>query len=504
MADFIILNPEALSESRPLLHLDSRIKANIVSTDSWANGNTGNEPGFVAYSYLDRGTNTRETVTGPFGESVVAWKFLTTTDGSRLGFNQSVSVGTNLFEIDTTKKYRMSMWIRRTVASASTERLYFSPVASNGTSAINMENYATGADLTYVFGITNFTTLTSQLPENEWRLLVVVIWPSGETGTSTITGIYKSNGDLVSAYGDVRWKSTATYANIRLFSNYDGLTGNTVHSTYPRFELMDGTEPTLFELISGRKPIRLFEKETDPYTKANNLVDISLWPTDLSGEIVGGSPPYDGFPVSNSACAIQTRVQDIGPTNKITYVWQSDLSACSTTLSYATWYWFNASLGTVTDTTKTYRVSMWVRRKVAGDSDYIKIYSQSGTTYKKLDSNTFSQSATFIWIPNTGVDSVFPEGEWRLLVGYIRLATYATTTIDSNTGVLDKNGTNYGIGSGAGEWKWTNNNTFGDIQLSVESYIGTGSSESGVWQFAFPRVELIDGTEPSISTLLNP
>lgn len=248
------------------LHLDHRsdINLNIVSTADWPTDLDGSTNNFIEYNFSDRGTNTRESVTGPFGESVYAWKALTTVNASRLGFNVDLTSNVNAFPIDNTKKYRMSMWVRRTVSSASAEMFYFSPAATDGSSNVSMELYTTGADSTYAIAITAFATLNAHLPENTWRLLVVIINPAGTTGASTDTGIYALDGTKVANYTDMRWKSTATYGGMRCYAPYAGLIGSTTHYAYPRFDLMDGTEPTFQELLTGRKPIMIADQGDVP------------------------------------------------------------------------------------------------------------------------------------------------------------------------------------------------------------------------------------------------
>jgi hypothetical protein len=89
---------------------------------------------------------------------------------------------------------------------------------------------------------------------NGWVLFVAYIWPSSYTGTSydPRSGIYTQAGVKQSfALADFKWTPTATVGSLRTYLYYSTSTGEKQFRYEPRFEVADGTEPSLQQLLAG-------------------------------------------------------------------------------------------------------------------------------------------------------------------------------------------------------------------------------------------------------------
>lgn len=227
-------------------------KSNILTPDKWAVG-SGGTTGFNQNG--DTTENERVLATGPYGNTVVVWE--TRTDG---GNNADGGWNTDLFNIDKTKMYRFSVWVRRT-SSTSSGTFYFGLYGYNGT----------GYNITHNDGSGNNTNpywecgAVSQFTQNTWYLVVGHVFPVGSpfTGRHPDTGFYTVAGGTTKAFnvngcnigsGDVQWMSDQTQAIHRTYHYYS--TDNTVRLQFwdPKVEVCDGTELRIIDLLNNNDP----------------------------------------------------------------------------------------------------------------------------------------------------------------------------------------------------------------------------------------------------------
>jgi hypothetical protein len=152
------------------------------------------------------------------------------------------------------------------------------------------------------------------------------------------------------------------------------------------------------------------------------------------------------------------------------------------------------------DRTKLYRYSMWVRRtsSTTGGTFYFGMYA--GPSAVLRNDNGVAEGNPY-WVCST--PSILTQNQWYLVVGHVYPNQTAATTRHSDTGfytlaggttkVMDVNSCNIGQ-----DLKWNSDTTY--AQHRAYHYYCSDSTTR--LQFYQPRVELCDGSEPSISELL--
>lgn len=147
------------------------------------------------------------------------------------------------------------------------------------------------------------------------------------------------------------------------------------------------------------------------------------------------------------------------------------------------------------DNTFTYRYSMWVRRYTSGTG---------GTFYMGMNPNPIrndnnaSQSNPYFTYPSI---SSLTQNQWYLVVAHVFYTGYTggrhpdSGWYENGTKISDKSFGN--VGSSDVRWDPT---TTSARHRAYHYY--TTNTASGI-EFAFPRVDKCDGTEPSINELIN-
>jgi hypothetical protein len=140
------------------------------------------------------------------------------------------------------------------------------------------------------------------------------------------------------------------------------------------------------------------------------------------------------------------------------------------------------------DPTKTYRYSVWIHRRG----------TQVGTNYHGVAGNTVKDIGTGLLNNNPYFDAytVPADGDWYLFVGYVFPYNYGTVqrgmggTYRKSDGVRVRTATDY---------KWAEFNTFSSSWRTYLYYSNTTADHS---YFYAPRVDIVDGSEPSIDSML--
>lgn len=147
------------------------------------------------------------------------------------------------------------------------------------------------------------------------------------------------------------------------------------------------------------------------------------------------------------------------------------------------------------DKTKMYRSSVWVKRITTVSSG--NFYHGIGWSTVANNSNGVTNTNPYWDCPSI---SSLPYDEWILIVGHIFPYDTTETGKHPDSGRWDKKGTKYATGCniGSGDVKWVNSATT-SAQRVYHFYSSTPSAQL---QFAYPRIDLIDGTEPKITDLL--
>jgi|694.fasta_scaffold01731_17 hypothetical protein len=150
------------------------------------------------------------------------------------------------------------------------------------------------------------------------------------------------------------------------------------------------------------------------------------------------------------------------------------------------------------DNTQMYRYSVWVRRtsSTSGGTFYFGMYA-NGDGSRRMDNSTVEGNA--YWeCSGTGL---LTQNQWYLWVGHVYPANTTYTGRNPNTGYYTTNGRVgdiNGCNIGTGDLKWSYNSTTG-VHRTYLYYCADNTTRL---QFYQPRVDLCDGTEPSIEELL--
>jgi len=267
---------------------------NLVNYVSWATGQT------VTYGNLQQwvlnGLTTIINGTGPYGDTIKLAEGTISVDKGYAGWRPWLPS----IIIDPTKSYRFSVWVKRVVKS-SKGWFYFGLYAYNsvvtltGVTSLTTDVYNTNP----YFVTCSYDNSETYIPEGNWRLCVSVLRPYTWTGTtnSDDSYIYDINGNKLTNLIDYKWHQLTGFAGHRVLSPYQSGVDGVNHTAYPRIDLMDGTEPSIGELL-GRRPIEILPdgtftpgSDTIGYWKCNNNL-LDSGPLNNSGTTTGTQYVY--------------------------------------------------------------------------------------------------------------------------------------------------------------------------------------------------------------------
>jgi len=280
---------------------------NLLDLSTWyvgANSTTG-VTGF-GFNETDSGENTLIADTDPFGNTAVIWKAQSPDGVNDGGWN------TNYIDVDHTKLYRFSVWVNRKVTGTD-GRFYFGVRGYDSSDTnVGVLYRVSGTNNTNpYFYYSSEPPTSAELPEDEWVLVVGHVWPSGSgTGSNKQdTGIYNADGTKRSITTpnnpyDFVWNTTVTKTVHRSYLFYSENDASVIqHWAYPRIDLVDGTEPSIDDLI-------------------NNRVN-SRYSYDLSGKsnhaVLFGTTSYSSFPSIFETNATSRTDQNYLTTQQITF-----------------------------------------------------------------------------------------------------------------------------------------------------------------------------------------
>jgi hypothetical protein len=291
---------------------------NIINYSTWTTG-TGSisqnsslygSNGFILNGSSDE--TVRFLADDPFGytQSVI-WK--SSSEDSING--RTVSGSTSLisagdggwdgirFSIDPTKMYRFSVWTKRnamTIGPTYSGAFYFGLYTYGSDTSIHTAWSTRGTTTSnpyfHVTSNPNPSTTASVSPPNlgglnVWTLVVGHVWPTNTaTGSFVVgsnvnglalnynhqdSGIWtRAGGKVGNTTSDWIWSATASKATLRTYLFYSSDVTATQSFAYPRVDLIDGTEPTIQQLLTGVEPVKnLITNGSNAYsTSLNDIV----------------------------------------------------------------------------------------------------------------------------------------------------------------------------------------------------------------------------------------
>ena len=226
--------------------------SNLLSPYPWTVG-TGSET-----FYLRNGTdaeNERVVDTNPFGDTDIVWQ----SPSNDATSNADGGWNTSKFDIDTSKTYRFSIWVRKkTIVGDGRFYLGNRGFNSSGTNigVIRRSNGTTSTNHYFANPRFDNSDMNPTTSVNEWILVVGHVFPEG-SGTGSDhpdSGIYETDGSKKISYSgakDCVWNTGTTQAIHRSYQYYSTTTNEIQQWWAPRVDVCDGTEPTIKQLLAG-------------------------------------------------------------------------------------------------------------------------------------------------------------------------------------------------------------------------------------------------------------
>lgn len=222
-----------------------------------------------------------------------------------------------------------------------------------------------------------------------------------------------------------------------------------------------------------------FDGSTNGIQPDQNILDDSVWVAGTSGSV--GNWSMVGTTAEN------TRINKTNPFGATDVVWASEGNDVT---SDADGGWQNS--GRSIDKTKTYRLSLWVRRENIGNG---RVYfgCQHSTVWN-LGTTTVNTNPYFI----TAIETEIPgemEDNWLLWVAHIHPTAYAGST-HIDTGIWTMSGRK--LNRSATDFKWTSTTTVSGHRAFLHYSTSTTERE---YQYD-PRMEIVDDYSSTIGDML--
>jgi hypothetical protein len=278
------VGPNPSGDSNLVFAIDAADKKNsmlpfstFLNMSSWTIGN-GSVGGYTQNG--STAENERLAGTDPFGNPTIVWQ--SNPDG---GGNADGGWNNGFYDIDRTKLYRWSVWVKRT-STTTGGTSYFGLYGSGGTFGVERLDGG-GIEGNSYWECVNISAYAKDV----WYLLVGHCYPAGTTGVpgnvNPDSGRYTTSGrngnlNYCNIGGDVRWIADATVGLHRTYHYY--CPDNTSHLQWfdPRFEVCDGTQPTIQDLLSAPPT---YARSVIGANKGE-LVNGTTWTTQNGGSLV--------------------------------------------------------------------------------------------------------------------------------------------------------------------------------------------------------------------------
>lgn len=211
-----------------------------------------------------------------------------------------------------------------------------------------------------------------------------------------------------------------------------------------------------------------------------NILDYTTWTVGSTGSQSGFSQNGDG----NSIIEMED------PFGRATAVWRAFGNDAT---SNADGGWNGGSFAI--DNTKLYRFSTWVRRDTVGNGYfYLGCYGYGSVNGVLNNANGTSNYTNPYFTSRSWGD--LPVGEWVLVVGHIFPHDHTDTSMHPDSGYYNTRGER--IGSCYRDYRWRPETT----SANHRSYLYYSTDATTDQRWVYPRVDICDGSEPTIEDLL--
>ena len=264
----VMVNKKGQLETKEIIEYN--FKPTLIDYSQWtlATGSVGD--------WSQNGTtaeNKRILKINPKGNLDIVWA----TESNDSDNNSDGGWNVSGKSIDKTKKYRFTCWIKR--ENAGNGRTYFgcqaNTVCNLGTTTVNNNPYF-------------YNGLIDNVPEvgETWCLFVAYIHPHDYTGSGDPTNGFYRGDTKVRTRGctDFKWEPNATSGGVRSYLYYSTSTSERQYWYRPRFEICDGSEPSIQTLLNCCEHLPLVNNKGVIITK--NIFSINKDGSCISTEFV--------------------------------------------------------------------------------------------------------------------------------------------------------------------------------------------------------------------------
>ena len=196
--------------------------------------------------------NSVERLTNPWGGVELGWRGKNhSSNSTNAAFNGNAGFDTTPIAVDMTKKYRFSVWVNRKVLGSGD--LYFGPRSTG------LKTKSAGVvDTNPYFAADGPSSAAYTGKQNIWVLVVGHVHPLGTaTGANdAASGYYTVAGGstpyaTLSSYTDHIFTGTSAELAMRVWLYGSNTPGTEAQFLRPRIDLVDGTEPSIEELLNN-------------------------------------------------------------------------------------------------------------------------------------------------------------------------------------------------------------------------------------------------------------
>ncbi len=256
------------------------IKPTLIDYTGWALNTTGSQ-GLYGRNGLEW-ENEIILKENPWGQTDVVWATLQNDVDSNAdgGWNHAA------FNIDHTKLYRYTLWIRRENVISITA----------GNTYVGLHGYPNGVEnwngtrntnpYSHIYGNSVWRGSSYNFPQDEWLLFVSYVYPSDAetTNYNSLAGVYDINGNqLRVGQTSYRWADDNTTGRPRTYLYYSTQVDERHYWYRPRFEIVDGKEPPIQELLNGLENPNIYDYDT---INKNGIINYNLDETGIYNFII--------------------------------------------------------------------------------------------------------------------------------------------------------------------------------------------------------------------------
>jgi hypothetical protein len=218
---------------------------NFADSSLWSAG-TGNAVGLFGGNFTVNGAvneSTRSWLDTPYLSPGLLWTVTNNDAGNDAdgGWNKTIT------GVDGSKPYRSIVWVRRT---SDTTNGSFYHGADTGGNTLNLSDNTANTNPYFI------ASSIDTFVKDRWYLSVGYLHANGDASTVNYGGLYDSvTGTKVLTYTDYKMAASATTQNHRTYLYYSTDLTSKLQWWGPRFEEVNGNEPSINSLLLGSKVV---------------------------------------------------------------------------------------------------------------------------------------------------------------------------------------------------------------------------------------------------------